>query len=53
MGRFISWVVHPFFSDHAPIVLELDVGQRSSNYPFKLNPIWMEEKGFNELVASV
>jgi hypothetical protein len=29
------------------------MGQRLIAYPFKLNPIWLEEEGFSEMVSSV
>jgi hypothetical protein len=49
--RYKSWVAYPFVSDHAPVVLQFDHGQRLIAYPFKLNPIWLEEKGFSDLVV--
>jgi hypothetical protein len=53
VGRYRSWVAYPYISDHAPVVLQFDDGQRQIAYPFKLNPIWLEEKGFSDLVSSV
>lgn len=40
------------FSDHLPIVLQIDFGEEWIMYPFKFNKIWLEEPDFNGLVIN-
>lgn len=53
VGRHKSWVAYPYFYDHALVVLQFDDSHRHIAFPFKLNPIWLGEKGFNEVVQVV
>jgi hypothetical protein len=48
-----AWVAHPFISDHAPILLQLDGLFQRKFYPFKLNPGWLHEVEFSRLVTEV
>jgi len=49
-GIFRSWVEFPFISDHAPILLQLEVSPVYKEIPFKCNPIWWSERDFITLV---
>jgi hypothetical protein len=40
-------------SDHALVLLEFGVGIPTIAYPFKLNPVWIGEDSFAELVRDV
>jgi hypothetical protein len=53
VGRHRSWVAYPYISDHAPVALQFDDGQRKVSYPFKLNHIWLGEVGFSVVVHKV
>jgi hypothetical protein len=53
VGRYRTWVAHLYILDHAPIVLQIDDGQCKIAHPFKLNPIWLEEKGLCDIVHTV
>jgi hypothetical protein len=53
VGRHRSWVAMPFISDHAHVLLQLDNCLRRVTFPFKLNPCWLGEEGFRELVIEV
>jgi exonuclease III len=48
-----SWVVLPFFSDHAPIILKLNSRPRCITYPFKFNHHWLSSPDYTDLVQSV
>jgi hypothetical protein len=50
VGFYRTWVEFPFFSDHAPICLQLDLKPVFKNYPFKFNAHWLEETTFVDLV---
>jgi endonuclease/exonuclease/phosphatase family metal-dependent hydrolase len=41
-----SWVEYPFFSDHAPIFLQLDLPSNYKLYRFKFNAHWLDAKDF-------
>jgi len=43
-------VEYPYISDHAPILLQLDLPSSFIPYPFKMNPFWIQEKSFETLV---
>jgi endonuclease/exonuclease/phosphatase family metal-dependent hydrolase len=43
-GIFRSWVDFPFISDHAPILLQLELPPVYKAIPFKFNPVWRTEK---------
>jgi hypothetical protein len=49
-GIFRSWVDFPFISDHAPILLQLELPPVYKAIPFKFNPVWRTEKDFITLV---
>jgi hypothetical protein len=53
VGIYRSWVEFPFFSDHAPIFLQLDLPPDYKIYPFKFNAHWLDEKDFGNLVIKV
>jgi hypothetical protein len=53
MGRYRSWVTYPFLSDHAPVILQLDTSTHRSTYPFKLNPTWLKDPYFSQIVYEV
>jgi hypothetical protein len=48
-----TWVEFPFFFDHAPICLKLDLKPVFKNYPFKFNAHWLEDTAFVDLVAKI
>jgi hypothetical protein len=50
--RYRSWVVHPFFSDHAPVFFQLEFGNYSVAYPFKFNPAILNEVSFGQIVRA-
>jgi hypothetical protein len=50
--RYRSWVVKYAISDHLPIVLELSNSMENIKYPFKFNPVWLEDLDFVEMVKS-
>lgn len=50
MGRYRTWVEHASFSDHSPIILELDHVKRKSCLPFKFNHSWLKDKDCIDLV---
>jgi hypothetical protein len=53
VGRYRSWVELPYISDHAPVIAQLDFTQSRVAYPFKLNPTWLVEQDFNQIVKEV
>ena len=52
-GIFRSWVYFPFISDHAPILLQLDLLPVYKAIPFKFNPVWQNDKEFYTLVHNL
>jgi hypothetical protein len=46
-------VEYPFFSDHAPILLQMEDSITHRNYPFKVHDKWLLEKDFNDLVRNL
>jgi hypothetical protein len=48
-----SWVEYPFFSDHAPIFLQLRSPDRLISPPFKFNHNWLTEVDYTDLVTTV
>ena len=46
VNQYRSWVFPLNVSDHMPIVLQLDTCMDMIKYPFKFNPIWLEEEDF-------
>jgi hypothetical protein len=49
----VTWVEHPYISDHAPIFLQLRTTVRFAQLPFKFNQDWLLEADYNDLVAAV
>jgi hypothetical protein len=47
-----SWVASPFFSDHAPVLLQL-LPPIHRPTPFKFNHLWLESDSYSDLVHSV
>jgi len=41
VGIYRSWVKYPFVSDHALVLLQLEISPLFKAYPFKLNSQWM------------
>jgi hypothetical protein len=52
-GLYRTWVEYPFISDHAPIIFQLDISPKYRPYPFKLNPLWLLEEDYKEIVYQV
>jgi hypothetical protein len=52
-GRFCSWVEHPFISDHAPVLLQLETSLVCKAHPFKLNSTWLGEDLFSAIVKEL
>jgi hypothetical protein len=48
-----SGVALPFFSDHAPILLTLNLTVRLKPFPFKYNQHWADSPAFSALVHTV
>lgn len=48
-----QWVGPRGISDHCPIFLELRGRQRKPPSPFKFNPSWLKEEGFQNLVKEL
>jgi hypothetical protein len=44
VGLYRSWVEYPYVSDHAPVILQLEITPLFKAYPFKLNSQWLLEK---------
>jgi hypothetical protein len=53
VGIYRSWVEYPFISDHAPILLQLEVPPNFKAYPFKLNPQWLLDNDFDMMVQAL
>jgi len=49
-GLYSSWVEFPYISDHAPVLLQLDLPPSYKIYPFKFNVQWLTDKGFMDIV---
>jgi hypothetical protein len=47
------WVEYPFFSDHAPFFVQLDLQPDYKLYPFKFNAHCLDEKDFKNIVIKV
>jgi hypothetical protein len=48
-----TWVEYPFISDHAPIILQMDISPKYRPYPFKLNHLWLLEEDYKEIFFQV
>jgi hypothetical protein len=49
-GQSSSWVEFPFFSDHAPVLLQLRLTELPKPSPFKFNHSWLSMADYIELV---
>jgi hypothetical protein len=43
----------PTIFDHAPIILQLDIGLSSIAHPFEFNPVWLLDDSFATLASEV
>lgn len=50
--RYRSWVIHPFFSDNAPIIFQLEHRDIHVAFPFKFNPAISNEATIGEIVRT-
>jgi hypothetical protein len=50
VGIYRSWVEYPFISYHVPSILQLELLPPFKTFPFKLNPLWILDQSFTELV---
>ena len=48
--RYRYWVSNFKISDHMPMILHLEHDKEKHCYPFKFNPVWLEEPDFINLV---
>jgi endonuclease/exonuclease/phosphatase family metal-dependent hydrolase len=53
VGIYRSWVEYPFISDHAPVLVQLEIPPFYKAYPFKLNSHWLHEKEYMALVHKI
>jgi hypothetical protein len=53
IGVYRSWVEYPFISDHAPILIQLEMPPRYKVFPFKFNPQWLKDQDFHLLVQTL
>ena len=51
-GRYRIWAHSTGFFDHKENCLQLDFDSGRSFYPFKFNPIWLEDSNFCLLVKN-
>jgi hypothetical protein len=51
--RFRTWVEYPYLSNHAPVLLEFGIYFPIVASSFKLNPDWLKEESFVEIVRQV
>jgi len=51
--RYRLWVESPYFFDHAPIILQLDIGLPTIAHPFKFNHVWLQDDSFANLASEV
>jgi hypothetical protein len=49
---FISWVVNVKISDHMLVVFQMELLQKRQKYPFKFNPVWLNDPEFVTFVRS-
>ena len=47
-GKFRTWAYSLGISNHKEIILQIDFDKNVVNYPFKFNPIWLEDQLFCE-----
>jgi len=53
VSHYRSWVEFPFISDHAAVLLQLDLPPYYKAFPFKMNAQWLKDKDFVNLVYKV
>jgi exonuclease III len=53
VGYYRSWVEMPFVSDHAPVLLQLDLLIANKVYPFKFSEQWLCSKDYTVIVEKV
>jgi len=53
VGIYRAWVEFPFISDHAPILLQLDLPPLYKAFPYKFNPLWIKEQCFISMVQKL
>jgi len=52
-GIYHTRVEYLFISDHALIIIQLEMAPVYRSYPFKLNPLWVLEADYTDLVYNV
>jgi len=53
VGLYRSWVEFPYISDHAPVLLQLEIPPYYKAYPFKLNSHWLKDVDYVALVQKI
>jgi len=53
IGLYRSWVEFPYISNHASILLQMELPLAYKLYPFKFNVQWILEKEFVDIVKKV
>jgi hypothetical protein len=53
VGLYRSWVEYPYVSDHASMLLQLEITPLFKAYPFKFNSQWLCEKDYNNILHEV
>jgi len=53
VGDYRAWVEFPYISDHAPIILQLDLPLIYIAFPFKFNPLWITDQDFIKMVQKI
>jgi hypothetical protein len=53
IGLYRSWVEFPYISDHAPILLQMELPPAYKISPYKFNAQWIIEKEFVDIVIKV
>jgi hypothetical protein len=51
--KFRTWVEYPYLSDHAPVLMEFRSCFATVASPFKLNPEWLKDDSFVNIVRQV
>jgi hypothetical protein len=51
VGIYRSWVEYPYVSDHASVLLQLEISPLFKAYPFKLNSQWLLDQDFIDMVS--
>jgi hypothetical protein len=53
VGFSRSWVEYSILSDHAPVLLQLEIPPIYKAYPFKLNAHWLHDEDYVALVHKI